>query len=113
MKHSLILIVLSVLASASIASAADSLIRVQDNQLAITSSDGKTTLRCDSFTLLRTGKSIATFSVVGGMVQLKGGDFTIQAAELHLQDAEGTVCQAVDNGKLTVTKSAATTGPAH
>ena len=86
MKHVSLFAALFVIASASLASAADTVLRVQGNQLLVTSSDG-TQLRCTSMTLTPAGKPTATFSIAGNSVQLESGGFIVRAAELRIPEA--------------------------
>ena len=89
MKCSWAIIVLSLLALASFASAADTVVQAKDGQLQITSLDGKDIAHCDSCTLLLPNKDAVILSFdayEGGMVQFTTAGVSVRARELHFSD---------------------------
>jgi hypothetical protein len=86
---------------APFASGAGTIVVVKENRLLITSADGKWQLRCDRFMFTPASKATTTISVVDGMIQLKYGDVTLGAAELHLSCLPDT-CEAIGNADLIV-----------
>jgi hypothetical protein len=86
MKCSWAITVLSLLAVASFASAADTVVQAKDGQLQITSLDGKDVAHCDRCTVRVAGKDVVALSYEGGMVQFTTAGIVVRAAELHISD---------------------------
>ena len=64
----------------------DTVVRVKDGQLEITSPDG-TVARCDTFRIDRGGKAPEEITVADGMVQFKTAGTTLYTAELRFPAA--------------------------
>jgi opacity protein-like surface antigen len=73
---------LSLMACGSMASASDTVVRVEGGQLVVVTSDG-TEIRCQKLTLSLEDKAATTLSVVEGLLQLESGDMKVQVKELR------------------------------
>jgi hypothetical protein len=88
-----------VLATMNVASAADPVqvvLRIEDGELAMTSTDGSV-IRCAQMTLSN-GKSPIELKGVDGMIQIKAGEVTLRAAELHLGEKNQRPVPATRHG---------------